>query len=432
MAALSNVFFVADLDLSIPLALRQSMRSEKSKFNFFHLVPILLVACAAQQRSTEPAAAPVAPSSQNAQAMLELSKSIDGDANADSCDKENADRKTKLLNIIAEIKIEAPADAVKFSGGWLKKLQKEERKSGTAYISWARTMKAYENFENGLKKSLEPRESYEFLSWLNSSVKNLLRSDQLRVKGNMNFAIHSENVAKIPELFEKVSTCFKSETCYEINWSTTQADAIAKVPLYQHFLDKLEEAKTSAEKRVVIKSLHKFIGRDQFFFVNSKSPQVKILSQSSPRIYSVQIDASSFSEDEKVFLKDTVESVWKNDQNQVKIEWVVQSEKAADPFKLFFHTDIGNRPYVFKREMHLYTDMPARGLAHEVGRALGLRDRQYMVWDTQRCQYAVQIDADDIMSSPESGEVTQEIWDELSRIYSEESAVAAQDSNADR
>lgn len=117
-------------------------------------------------------------------------------------------------------------------------------------------------------------------------------------------------------------------------------------------------------------------------------------------------------------LTEFIESVWMATGQRLKIEW---SKSSLEPlFKILVDLQHPySRAFVSwnDRIVQLYPGTNTRSIAHEIGHVLGFRDSYYTLWNENTCQYAIEQNEGDIMSSSLKGVVTEEEWKTLGDRY---------------
>jgi len=117
-------------------------------------------------------------------------------------------------------------------------------------------------------------------------------------------------------------------------------------------------------------------------------------------------------------LTEFIESVWMSSGQRLIIEWNTSSLETLFKFLMDLQHPY-SRAFVNwgNRVVQLYPGTNTRAIAHEIGHVLGFRDTYFTLWNENTCQYAIEQNQGDIMSSSQNGEVTAEEWEILSSKY---------------
>jgi len=302
---------------------------------------------------------------------------------------------------------------VPFQDGYLLKIDPMAPKSQ----DWRSTHYGWERIHQNFQK-YKDQDSRAFWSWLNATTRSLLTDDSNRVLSLRNMGISKDNVKMLPELFAKSDACQKKQDCFSFDWSSDELATLNGIPLYAHFLKKMDEASTNDQKRKVIDAWSRFIARDNALYSMQANAQVQVSQEGGKTIYTLAIDGAQLTDNERSFLQASIENVWSSDTDQIRVEWGSQKTQ-PDLFHILFNNTSGNRSYVSRsdRAIHLFTRTDNRAVAHEFGHVLGFADHYYTLWDSEKCEYVNQINDLDLMSIAESGSVTPEEWSDLEKTY---------------
>jgi hypothetical protein len=129
----------------------------------------------------------------------------------------------------------------------------------------------------------------------------------------------------------------------------------------------------------------------------------------------IKLDPGPFSE-VTTALAGYIEPVWTSSRIQLQIEWAPGD---PDAFRFVVDAGPGGRSFVSFTDatIHLFGDVRAHSIAHEVGHALGFRDHYQTTFDATRCTYQQTTDATDIMADSVRGSVTDDEWAALEEAY---------------
>jgi len=438
------------VQLSTPLALASGMFRRNTpvfstSFVSFSVLALALGACAPQGGSNKASDAGSLDRHELVKGPLDaVNQKIQNSFYKDACDDKNADIKKEIIQALETRAEKAKATTVDtaaaptttaeasptpsassspqkqttaikvpFQDGYLLKIDPLSPKSQdwrTTHYGWERIYQTFQKHKDHGNRA--------FWSWLNAVTRSILTDDSNRVVSLRNMGISKDNVKMLPELFEKSDACQKKEDCFSFDWNADELAVLNGIPLYAHFLKKMDEASTNERKRKVIDALSRFIARDTALYSMQANSQVRVSQENGKTIYTLAIDGAQLTDDERGFLQTSIENVWSSDTDQIHVEWGSQKTQ-PDLFHILFNNTTGNRSYVSRSDhaIHLFTRTDNRAVAHEFGHVLGFADHYYTLWDSEKCEYVNQINDLDLMSVAQSGSVTSDEWLELQKTY---------------
>lgn len=305
-----------------------------------------------------------------------------------------------------------PENYIPFSKGYLVDNPKKLARKGwqNQSYSWGSAYRYYQNAAN--------RSKPWFWQTLDTYVRSLITDDRKRVVYGYNLALNHEHMEKLLSLKEVAEACKTDTRCSEPNWSDDQRKMISEIPYYTYFQNELDRSRFQRDKRTVIEKFFERIESDYNLHKDEYNGMVTHRKMDGKHLYSLPMDASSFSEEDRGLLEKTILSVWNHDSNAVSISWA-KSSPTFNLFRFLFDLEPNNRSYVSfaLKEIHLFPFTSVRTIAHEFGHVLGFDDHYYTLWDAEKCEYISQYNEEDIMSGSDTGEVTESEWDLLLEQY---------------
>ncbi|MGE0173379.1 MAG: hypothetical protein AB7T49_11350 [Oligoflexales bacterium] len=243
---------------------------------------------------------------------------------------------------------------------------------------------------------------------LNGGVRGILMDDQIRIKDGYNYGITRDQAPYLKGLEETIRDCLVTEGCLTPNFSAAQNKVIAANPMYTDFKNTLTGQSTGETLTKWVDQITK----DLFRFETRVYPSATF----SGSVLEVPLFSGQLAEAEGA-LSEYIESVWKNDDLQVRIKWL--DKKMDNKFTFVLDNDVGGRAFVrwSDNSIHVSDGVTSRTFPHEFGHILGLNDQYYTSWDPQKCWYVVEQNAGNIMSTTSSGLATPELFAFLGKTY---------------
>jgi hypothetical protein len=356
----------------------------------------------------------------NADIRKDLIKAIEERYGKESTAKTESEK--PIAETAKKSKVNPPLK-VDFAGSYLVKIEKGEPDAEGQWqiltSSWKKEKAFFEKY--GAVNTAA------FWNRLYADVRTLLETDLARVRqgtsgvASKNLGISKDTAKKIAGLQEHMKPCAAQKDCFSVTWSAEELEVIKQVPLYSHFLEKMGTASTNDGKRSVIETWYGFLRDDAFEHSFKKNATVKYSVEDKKDIFTLPLDAHQLSDAERAFLKESIESIWKSDAAEVRIEWKTVSDKTDPIFQVVFHKETGIRANTSTFEgnkVNLYTGTDNRAIAHEIGHVLGFPEHYYPFWNSETCAYETQYSIDDLMSNQKLGDVSGDDWSELKAEYS--------------
>ena len=258
----------------------------------------------------------------------------------------------------------------------------------------------------------------QFWSTLDAYVRSLITDDRKRVVYGYNLSLTHDQVEKLSAMKEIAESCKTDTRCIQPHWSDDQLKIISEVPAYAYYQSALEKSHYFRDQRKYIEKLFDRIESDYNFHHDEYNGMVTQHKVDGKNTFSLPMDNSNLSDNDRSILEGAITSVWNNSANAVNISW----KTAVPPMSLFhflFELEPNNRSYVNfpLKEIHLFPYTAIRTIAHEFGHVLGFDDHYYTLWDSEKCEYRAQYNEEDIMSGSDTGDVTDEEWKMLFDQY---------------
>ncbi len=338
-----------------------------------------------------------------------------------ACDAQNQAKMEEVARALDERKVEIEAFIAKSAGATETQDRWNHVKLGPITV---RTLKAEmrpknewiedtESWDSIYQEYLKIKETPVSEAWvsLNREALGILPDDLDRVEGYPQYFSHADG-PKIKALSETIQACLDDSNCEEpADFQKMVADLFPDHPVYPKKALSAHALASKAQKRESLKGFLDLLQDDQGLFRVRKNPGVKRSDAGTLRL---EMDPSAFSS-VKEQLAGYIESVWKSDGLRVVLDWV----QGPNSFQFFIDAGSGGRSYVIfrKKEVHLYNEVRARSIAHEIGHVLGFYDHYYTRWDEKSCVYRTEFNLADLMSDSTVGQVQPESWNQLNEIY---------------
>jgi hypothetical protein len=340
----------------------------------------------------------------------------------EACDKKQSNIQKKLITALdlksKEILKTAldqknhSEDFIPFSKSFLVNTPKKPSRKGWQDEPYSWNL-IYEYYTKNLNKN-KPW----FWTTVDAYVRSLITDDRKRVVYGYNLSLNHEQVEKLHSLKETAEACNTDTRCLQPRWSDDQLKVISEVPAYSYFQNLILKARSFRDQRKFILKMFERIQDDFNFHRVEFNSMVNHRKTEGKHFYTLPMDASNFSSQDRETLEKSITSVWKNDLNTVSIEWK-KSTPSMNLFRFLFELEPNNRSFVnfALREIHLFPYTAVRTVAHEFGHVLGFDDHYYTIWDPEKCEYRAQYNEEDIMSGSETGDVTEQEWQTLFEQY---------------
>jgi hypothetical protein len=267
------------------------------------------------------------------------------------------------------------------------------------------------------RKNLDKNKT-NFWPTVNAYVRSLITDDRKRVVYGYNLSLNHEQIEKIPALKEVTESCMTDTRCIQPHWSDEQLKLISEVPAYNYYYTRLNKFRFFRDKRNSIEKLFNRIEDDYTLHHQEYNDMVTHRKIDGKEEFTIPLDASNFSDEDRFTLEKAITSVWMNDDNAVSLTWK-KSTPLLSVFRFLFSMEPNNRSYVNfgLKEIHLFPFTSVRTVAHELGHVLGFDDHYYTIWDSEKCEYRAEFNEEDIMSSSDTGDVTSQEWHSLFEQY---------------
>lgn len=354
--------------------------------------------------------------------LYQAYRSVQESLHREKCDQKLDDIKSTLITALdlksdelikaSLIQKNHPSTYIPFARSYLVNNPKREARKGwqTEPYSWSTI---YDYYRRNLDKN-KPN----FWTTVNAYVRSLITDDRKRVVYGYNLSLSHDQIEKIPSLKETTESCLTDTRCIQPKWNEEQLNLISEVAAYSHFHSRLTKARFFREKRNILEKLFKRIESDFLLHKDEYNSMVSHHKNEGKDIYSINLDASNFSDEDRALLEKTITETWNNTENSVSINWK-KSTPSMPLFRFLFSMEPNNRSYVNfgLKEIHLFPFTAVRTIAHEFGHVLGFDDHYYTIWDSEKCEYRAQFNEEDIMSGSDTGDVTAQEWESLFEQY---------------
>ncbi|MBY0472300.1 hypothetical protein K2X30_14125 [bacterium] len=282
---------------------------------------------------------------------------------------------------------------------------------------WKESEESWEElYEHFLEIKNEPISArWDYLEVYFNSIAG---SDRDRTVEGEDYSLGKDSGPKIEKLFQELKKTKSFLDCVDRNFSPESLSFINSIDLYKGFWKRINDPnRTPEERQNSYTYFLKWIsyGRDGYTF----TPNLSIKKISKDEI-ELPIFSNASSDILEKIEKYSAE-IWTFPDLKLKIRWV--NDLTGSPensiFSLFIDRIFGRRSYVStnKREMHLFQDVRATTIPHEIGHVLGFPDRYYEIWNAQKCSYTTQYLEIDVMSSSPTGHATLQERLELKEAY---------------
>lgn len=354
--------------------------------------------------------------------LYQAYRSINDSSYRTQCDKKLSNIRSTLIEALdlksAEIKKASiaqknhPANLLPFAKSYLVNTPKKSAKKG-----WLDETYSWDLIYNYYQKN-QSNNTMDFWFTMDTYVRSLITEDRKRVVYRYNMNLNHDQIDKLLSLKEVAEACRTNTRCNSPHWSDEQLKMILSIPAYAHYQNSLEKSKSFREQRKLIEKIFNRINDDFKFHGEKYNSMVTHRKADGKHIYSIPLDASSFSDQDRDILEKAITTNWNNDLNSIEISWKI-STPPSNYFRFLFDLEPNNRSYVnfALQEIQLYPFTAVRTVAHEFGHVLGFDDHYYTIWDESQCEYHQQTNEEDIMSGSETGDVTEAEWQSLFDRY---------------
>jgi len=243
----------------------------------------------------------------------------------------------------------------------------------------------------------------------------LLSLDRDRLLYDSNAELDRKSGPLIFQGAKEIYNCLLKPDCDGVLFSKDVYEMLTPNTVYKTFFKAYFDKTDLKGKRDELDRLRKRLSDDysnlfQFF----KNDAVVRKSQNQ---FEITLKAGDLAGHEKE-LSDLILPSWQSKNFSVSIKWVPNSsiERA---FTIFVKDELGGRSGVQLNQGTIFLAQGTSSLTipHEFGHALGFKDKYFEVWKPQECIYRDDLDPNDIMSTHDSGSVTDEDWGQLDRAY---------------
>jgi hypothetical protein len=247
------------------------------------------------------------------------------------------------------------------------------------------------------------------LNWLSLSVgvRGILVNDEDRIEYASNMYLARSDYEILPKISQRLAACLDESTCMAPAYDDAEAKLVATNPYFKEF---------GSDRRSLAK-LKEWLDIDMKRKTTHINEGVKMMANGD---IDLPLDPGPFA-DVKDQLAKYITDVWTGSGMQVRIRWTT-IEADADAYKFVLEEGTGGRAFVdYKtKTIHLYADVRAKSIAHEIGHVLAFPDYYYTTWNPETCKYTDEFTEENLMSS--NGIVTTDLWQVLQDLYPVESS----------
>jgi hypothetical protein len=233
---------------------------------------------------------------------------------------------------------------------------------------------------------------------LDAAARALEADDEARDSG-VNVYLDHESAPEIDAIERAVARCLLDTECDRPALGARQSAILGGNPDYRAEWIAQAAAQTLQGRRQALGRLDRRLIQDAASVSFRHEPGV---TRTGDREITLALGAGPLDAAARGTIAAYAASVWSTPRLALKIRWVGAPD---DAFAFQIDPVIGDRPstQVARRRITLVRGMRMHSIAHEIGHALGFRDRYYTIWHPERCAYLIESDPADLMSDDTQG-----------------------------
>ena len=259
-----------------------------------------------------------------------------------------------------------------------------------------------------------PSPSVQKLERLRTYLGAMLTDDLSRTHWGMGNSISRATLGFPASVAAEIATCEKDSSCLSPSFSVNELAWLNSVPAFKESLAALKAAADQAKRLPILSELSRLVLLEDrnFFYKNST------VTLDASGVLHLPLAAHDFRGMTET-LAHYIEPVWKSAALALQIDWRPDPEKRNGLYILDLDKGSLGRSYVLgsREEVHYFSGVRARSIAHEIGHVLGFSDRYYNSWNAESCKYTSEQNESDLMSENDTGKVPDSDFTTLIQQY---------------
>ncbi|MBS1962621.1 MAG: hypothetical protein JST04_10420 [Bdellovibrionales bacterium] len=248
---------------------------------------------------------------------------------------------------------------------------------------------------------------------LGRNLGGMLSDDLFRTARGLGYGVTPTNLDFISAMAVKARKCADLSICAIPDFTAEETAWLRNQPRYRELLDRL--APNSAIDVETRKKDRDSLAQEIGWATRGDFEKHRGIRFEGSKLV-LQLDPGDFG-----FMREALEKyilpIWAGPGFELAIEWV--TDPTDDLFRLVRDPGSLGRSFVRyrTREVHLFSQVRDRAIAHEIGHVLGFDDRYYDEWEPKNCRYVSRWDATDLMADDTTGFVKPDEFSTLRAQY---------------